>query len=121
MRACKFTHSLIEAQKGKKNKFYNVIKIEIPEIRQCAHAGRTQLFVEEAGGSGWGFYDAAHLKILTAWLEGGDDAEQELADRLYETFEAHLQPGTEPQASVIPVAEWQVQVLSECLIQERHD
>ena len=48
--------------------------------------------MEESGGAGWGFYDATQLPGLMAWLEGGSDAEQELADRIHETFAAHLQP-----------------------------
>ena len=51
---------------------------------QCA--GRAQLFVEESGGTGWGFYDAKRLRALMAWLDSGNDAEQELADRMYETL-----------------------------------
>ncbi len=33
------------------------------------------------------------------WLEHGNDAEQELADRIHETFEACLQPAADPEAS----------------------
>ena len=54
--------------------------------------------MEESGGSGWGFYDIAQLPSLMAWLESGSDAEQELADRIHETFKAHLQPVDDPQA-----------------------
>jgi len=35
------------------------------------------------------------------WLESGSDAEQELADRIYETFEIHLQPCVDPTASIL--------------------
>ncbi len=52
----------------------------------CPAAGRTQLFVASADGAEWGFYDAAGLPKLVAWLEGGSDAEQETAERVYEAF-----------------------------------
>ena len=64
---------------------------------QCA--GRAQLFVEESGGIGWGFYDAKQLRALMAWLDSGNDAEQELADRIYETFD--LSTDAQPEVSVL--------------------
>jgi hypothetical protein len=64
---------------------------------QCA--GRAQLFVEESGGTGWGFYDAKQLRALMAWLDSGNDAEQELADRIYETFD--LSTDAQPEVSVV--------------------
>ena len=48
--------------------------------------------MEESQGAGWGFYAAAQLPGVMVWLESGSDAEQELADRIHETFKAHLQP-----------------------------
>lgn len=64
---------------------------------QCA--GRAQLFVEESGGTGWGFYDAKQLRGLMAWLDSGNDAEQELADRIYETFD--LATDAQPEVSIV--------------------
>ena len=56
--------------------------------------------MEESEGAGWGFYDVTQLPGLMAWLESGSDAEQELAERIHETFKAHLQPDDDgPQAS----------------------
>lgn len=54
--------------------------------------------MEESGGSGWGFYDLAQLPSLMAWLESGSDVEQEVADRIHETFKAHPQPNDDLQA-----------------------
>ena len=56
--------------------------------------------MEEADGRGWGFYSGNELHALMLWLEHGDDAEQELADRIHETFEACLQPAADPEASL---------------------
>ena len=69
--------------------------------RNSFHAGRTQLFVEEANGAGWGFYSGKQLYALMLWLEHGNDAEQELADRIHETFEACLQPAVDPEVSLL--------------------
>ena len=55
--------------------------------------------MEEADEKGWGFYSGKQLHALMLWLEHGDDAEQELADKIYETFEACLQPAVDPKAS----------------------
>jgi len=54
-------------------------------------AGRKQLFVEASGGGQWGFYDAPLLPALVEWLESGSDAEQDLADAIYESFQ-HAMP-----------------------------
>ena len=56
--------------------------------------------MEEADGRGWGYYSGKELHALMLWLEHGNDAEQELADRIHETFEACLQPAADPEASL---------------------
>lgn len=66
-------------------------------------AGRTQLFVASAEGAHWGFYDAAGLPSLVAWLEGGSDAEQETAERVYEAFAPALRAAAaDAPATVMP-------------------
>ena len=76
------------------------------EISANVTTGGTQLFVEESGGSGWGFYDVMQLPGLMAWLESGSDTEQELADRIHETFKAHLQPDNDLQARLATASDY---------------
>ena len=76
-----------------------ILSIAVLELNY-RHAGRTQLFVEEADGRGWGYYSGKELHALMLWLEHGGDPEQELADRIHETFEACLQPAADPEASL---------------------
>lgn len=49
------------------------------------------MFVEAPGGGEWGYYDAARIPALVEWLESGSDAEQDLADIIYEAFEPGAQ------------------------------
>ena len=77
----------------------HILSTAVLELSHC-HAGRTQLFVEEADGRGWGYYSGKELHALMLWLEHGNDAEQELADKIHETFEACLQPATDLEASL---------------------
>lgn len=60
----------------------------------CA-AGRSQLFVECGGGGEWGFYDLMQIPKLVEWLESGSDAEQELAEDIYESFDVAMHPATD--------------------------
>lgn len=58
--------------------------------------------MEAPGGGEWGFYDAQLLPALVEWLESGSDAEQDLADAIYESFQ-HAMPSLQvhSQSSIL--------------------
>jgi hypothetical protein len=66
--------------------------------------GRSQLFVESSGGGEWGFYDLQQIPRLVEWLESGSDAEQDLAEDIYETFEPVMRAQPQQQPGAVATA-----------------
>lgn len=53
-----------------------------------------------AQGGEWGWYEAGELAGVMAWLEGGCDAEQDLADQIYEAYHSVLRPSPTLQVGI---------------------
>ncbi|KAK9824314.1 hypothetical protein WJX72_009375 [[Myrmecia] bisecta] len=71
--------------------------------------GHGNIFVESADGTTWGWYELEQIPQLMDWLEGGCDAEQDLAEDIYEAFEDVInasanQDGAQPGSGSVPEA-----------------
>ena len=57
---------------------------------------RGDLYVEAPGDMTWGWYSPQQIPSLIAWLEGGSQEEQQLAEDIYDLYQPVLRIAQEP-------------------------
>ena len=57
---------------------------------------RGDLYVEAPGDMTWGWYSPQQIPDLIAWLEGGSQEEQQLAEDIYDLYQPVLRIALQP-------------------------
>ena len=57
---------------------------------------RGDLYVEAPGDMTWGWYSPQQIPSLIAWLEGGSQEEQQLAEDIYDLYQPVLRIAQAP-------------------------